>query len=401
MNEKTLQEKLDLLRQAADEFHKNRDLPGLFATVQEDSNTPLSERIARQNLFDANRRAGNNLDQQRQNERTDTTGETRFGAAGRGQGQQEGRPREAVRIGARRLEDAVIRADSEAGQVRGESESRQSSDAAKQSQDAALIGAAAKEGLILDHADFLRRWRESGGTKGAEHLVVFNGGDGFVEKRTNIPLFHKNWSDYFIIIKIHNIFFPETAISIEGVHDQKVKAHSSQTVFLNELNAEDIIDSNELDVIAMFGGRANYVDPRRAGAYVVTSQPYVKINPTPLSQEQISYFLEEANFFKLPSHRHLEYYNPKVKVFLQDAHDGNIVSRIDAAGAEKIFLIDTPFRFATEGDAATIRAFNGLMRGKLINGRISQERYRKLKPFLTDPEVPGGLDSVRPSLLSA
>jgi hypothetical protein len=104
-----------------------------------------------------------------------------------------------------------------------------------------------------------------------------------------------------------------------------------------------------------------------------------------LSQEQISDFLAERNFFKIPSYRHLEYYNPKGRVFLQDAHSGNVVSGFDANGAENIFLIDTPFRFATEADAATIEQFNRLMRGKLINGKISQERYAELKPFLTDP----------------
>jgi len=319
----------------------------------------------------------------------DTREEARLGGAGRDRDPQEaGRPSGEIRGSARLLEDAVRGTDSEAKRVRGESESRQSSRDAKHAQDAALVEAAAQHDMLLDPSDFLKRWRESGGTKGAEHLVAFDKGSPFVEKRTNIPLFHNNWSDYFDRIKIHNRYFPETEISIQGVHDQKVKPDSGEPEFLNDLNAESVLGSSALDALAMFRGGAEYTDPRRAGAYVVTRQPYVKISKTPLSQDQISDFLAERNFFKVPSYKHLEYYNPKAKVFLQDAHAGNVVSGIDANGVEKIHLIDTPFRFATEADVATIEQFNKLMRGKLMNGKISQERYAELKPFLTDPKAP-------------
>lgn len=62
-----------------------------------------------------------------QNERSRTTEERGFGAAGGGQSTQEDRPSRPVRGGARLLQDAVRRADSKAKEVRGESEGRQSS----------------------------------------------------------------------------------------------------------------------------------------------------------------------------------------------------------------------------------------------------------------------------------
>jgi hypothetical protein len=415
MNEKTLQNRLALVQQAADWFHKTRDLPSLFAAVQDYANKPLEERIANQKKFEANLRAGNHLGtqnvqaghesfslrsggetapesiNQEQYGRRDIEEKARFSGAGRGRDPREtGRPAGEVRSRARVLEDAVRRADCEAGQVRGESASRQSSKPAKYAQDAALVEAAAQQGVLLDPSEFRKRWKESGGVKGAEHLVTLDAGKEFVEKRTNLPLFHHSWSDYFDRIEIHNRFFPETAILIEGVHDQKVKPDSSEPEFLNDLNDESVLSSSALDAIAILRGGAAYTDPRRAGAYVVTRQPYIHINTNkaPLSQDEISAFLEKANFFKILSSKHLEYYNPKAKVYLQDAHAGNVVSGIDSSGAEKIHLIDTPFRFATEKDVAQIKSFNDLMRAKLLNGKISRERYAELKPFLTDPSAP-------------
>ena len=315
--------------------------------------------------------------------------EARFGGAGRGRDPQEaGRPSGEIRSRARILEDSVRRADSEARQVRGESEGRRSSKSAKRAQDAALVEAASQQGMLLDPSDFLKRWRESGERKGAEHLVALNAKNGFVEKRTNLPFFHDNWSDYFDRIKIHNRYFPETAILIEGVHDQKVTPESGESEFLNDLNSESVLSSGALDALAMFRGGAEYTDPRRAGAYVVTRQPYVKISDAPLSQEQISDFLAKNNFFRISPYKHLDYYNPKGRVFLQDAHSGNVVSGFQADGTENTFLIDTPFRFAKEADTAEIEQFNKTMRAKLINGKISEEKYAELKPFLTDPKAP-------------
>jgi hypothetical protein len=299
------------------------------------------------------------------------------------------------------LQDAVRRMDNEAKRVQGESESRQTSEAARRSQDDTLVDAASQQGLLRDPSDFLRRWRESGGKRGAEHLVALDAGNGLVEKRTDATHFHNTWSEYFDRIEIHNELFPETAISIEGVHDQRVAPEREEVEFLNDLNKEHFLSSSEINALAMFGGNQNYTDSRRAGAYLLTRQPYIQITKTPLSQDQISEFLAELNFFKVISYRHLEYYNPKVKVFLQDAHGGNIVSGTTPTGAEEIFLIDTPFRYATEGDAATIRAFNKMMRGKLINGKITREKYAQIKPFLTEfEEAPGALDGVRFSLES-
>jgi len=415
MNEKILQEKLDLVQQAADRFHNTIDLPALFAAVQDYSNTPLEQRIANQKKFEANLRAGNHLTQQNvrtgqalfslrsggepatesinqeQYGRRNIEEEARFGGVGGGREPQEaGGPSGEIRSRAKSLEDSVRRADSEARQVRGESEGRRSSRDAKHAQDATLVEAAAQQGMLLDPSDFRRRWKDSGGVKGAEHLVSLNAGKEFVEKRTNLPLFHNSWSEYFDRLEIHNRFFPETAILIEGVHDQKVKLDSIEPEFLNDLNAESVLSSSALDALAIFRGGAAYTDPRRAGAYVVTRQPYIHINTNkaPLSQDEISAFLEKANFFKIISSKHLEYYNPKAKVYLQDAHAGNVVSGIDSSGAEKIHLIDTPFRFATDKDVAQIKSFNDLMRAKLFNGKISRERYAELKPFLTDPSAP-------------
>jgi hypothetical protein len=415
MNEKTLREKLDLVQQAADRFHNTIDLPGLFAAVQDYSNTPLEERIANQKKFEANLRAGNHLTQQNvrtgqalfslrsggesapesinqeQYRQRDIGEEARFGGAGRGRDPQEtGRPSGQIRSRARILEDSVRGADSEAEKVRGESADRRSSKDAKRAQDAVLVEAAAQQGMLLDPSDFRKRWKESGGVKGAEHLVSLDAGKEFVEKRTNLPLFHNSWSEYFDRLEIHNRFFPETAILIEGVHDQKVKPDSIEPEFLNDLNAESVLSSSKLDALAIFRGGAAYTDPRRAGGYVVTRQPYIHINTNkaPLSQDEISAFLEKANFFRISSCKHLEYYNPAAKVFLRDAHAGNVVCGIDSSGAEKTHLIDTPFRFATKEDTATIEQFNRLMRGKLMNGKISMEMYEELKPFLIDPSAP-------------
>ena len=57
MNESERQKREALVQQAADRVLKKKDLPGLFAAVRDYSKTPLEERIAKQDEFEANLRA--------------------------------------------------------------------------------------------------------------------------------------------------------------------------------------------------------------------------------------------------------------------------------------------------------------------------------------------------------
>lgn len=273
------------------------------------------------------------------------------------------------------FERSVRGKDSESEQVRGETESRRASEAAKRAQDTRLVDAARQHGVLLDHRDFLERWRASGYKSGAEHQVILGNKNGKVEKRTNIPMFEENWGDYFDRIRLHNEFFPETKITVKGIHDQAKESKAN-------------VQGNFSDLVT---GRVTGSDP---GAYVVTEQPYVKILD-PLSINQIDSYLNQKNFFRIVRGNLFEFYNPEAKTFLRDAHEGNVVSGLGPDGKEAIFVIDVPMRYANASDANDIKAFNRKLFTKMENGSISREKYDEIKPFLTDPSASRALEGAQ------
>ncbi len=108
---------------------------------------------------------------QEQYRRSNIEEEARFGGAGGGQQPQEaGGPSGQICSRARLLEDAIRRADSEARQVRGESEGRRSSKSAKRAQDAALVDAQ-RIHRELRHAGGAIHWTVRGAPHGLEQLT--------------------------------------------------------------------------------------------------------------------------------------------------------------------------------------------------------------------------------------
>jgi len=191
-----------------------------------------------------------------------------------------------------------------------------------------------------------------------------------VEKRTNATYFHYSWSDYFDRIVIHNHFFPETEIRVKGVDYQdktiKIDQRPGFTALLEGTNLGPSEDS--------------------AGAYVVTEQPYVNWS-SEATEDEIRSFLESRGFVESLFCGQQEWYNPEAKVFFQDAYSRNVVMVEDDIGEKFPVVLDVPMRYASPEDADLVQRINKSIRSKLILGKISSERFAKIKPFLTDPTI--------------
>lgn len=127
--------------------------------------------------------------------------------------------------------------------------------------------------------------------RGAEQRVYLDFDTRFVIK-LNDSVFYLTWSDYFLSLQIHNLFFPGTSYMLVGFY----------------------LDNNFL--------------------HAVVRQPYIEITE-PTNVELVKEFLI-ANGFQLKKNN--DYFNTDLKLILEDLHDENVLTNNGT-----LFFIDTVF----------------------------------------------------------
>lgn len=132
--------------------------------------------------------------------------------------------------------------------------------------------------------------------RGAEQRVYLDIDARFVIK-LNDAVFYLSWSDYFLSLQIHNLFFPGTAYVLIGFY----------------------LENNLL--------------------YAVVRQPYIAITE-PTNLESVKEILS-ANGFQLKKNN--DYYNTELKLILEDLHDENVLTNNGT-----LFFIDTVFYLMPE-----------------------------------------------------
>lgn len=84
---------------------------------------------------------------------------------------------------------------------------------------AALRLHAVSVGLLLDGADFERRWREQGEMGGSENDLWYDETTGLVWKRNRIDVLHLSYRQFFERMLLHNAYFPESPVRLRGFVD--------------------------------------------------------------------------------------------------------------------------------------------------------------------------------------
>lgn len=161
----------------------------------------------------------------------------------------------------------------------------------KDEETAKLIDLAQEENLWIKRIDETRFI-----ARGAEQRVYLDIDARFVIK-LNDSVFYLSWSDYFLSLQIHNLFFPGTAYALTGFY----------------------LENNLL--------------------HAVVRQPYIAITE-PTSIESVKEFLT-ANGFQLKKNN--DYYNTELKLILEDLHDENVLTNNGT-----LFFIDTVFYLMPE-----------------------------------------------------
>jgi hypothetical protein len=82
-------------------------------------------------------------------------------------------------------------------------------------EEAALREWVREEGLMLDDAQFERRWEDGGSREGTEHQVYFDTATQRWFKRNNLCN-HGHWLEYFQRLQLQNWLFPDAPVRLEG-----------------------------------------------------------------------------------------------------------------------------------------------------------------------------------------
>ncbi len=82
-------------------------------------------------------------------------------------------------------------------------------------EEAALQNWARQQGLMLDSAEFDRRWREQGRRGESEHRLYFDEASQRWLKSNNLSNYG-NWMAYFQSIQLHNWLFPKAPLWFDG-----------------------------------------------------------------------------------------------------------------------------------------------------------------------------------------
>lgn len=84
---------------------------------------------------------------------------------------------------------------------------------------AALREFAVQNQLLLDGAEFEQRWKAQGEMGGSENDITYDETTGLVWKRNRIDVMHVSWRQFFDRMLLHNIYFPEAPLHLEGFVD--------------------------------------------------------------------------------------------------------------------------------------------------------------------------------------
>ena len=148
--------------------------------------------------------------------------------------------------------------------------------------------------LVLDAADFNRKWVHQGKISGAEQKVYFDERECSVIK-ANDGSFHGNWLQYLERLHLHQILFPETAYTFMG------------------LLVED------------------------SGISMVVRQPFAKASNdvAGASRDEVEVWMREK--FGAYRFRNDDYYLPQLDLLIEDLHDENVLV---SENGEALLVID-------------------------------------------------------------
>lgn len=73
--------------------------------------------------------------------------------------------------------------------------------------------------LLLDGIEFENRWRDQGAMGGSENDITYDESTGLVWKRNRVDVMHVCWRQFFDRMLLHNIYFPEAPLRLEGFVD--------------------------------------------------------------------------------------------------------------------------------------------------------------------------------------
>ncbi len=78
---------------------------------------------------------------------------------------------------------------------------------------------AVSAGLLLDGERFERVWKEQGEMGGSENDITYDETTGRVWKRNRIDVMHVSWVQFFDRMVLHNLYYPEASLRLEGFVD--------------------------------------------------------------------------------------------------------------------------------------------------------------------------------------
>jgi hypothetical protein len=152
----------------------------------------------------------------------------------------------------------------------------------------ALRRFAVQNQLLLNGEEFENRWKAQGEMGGSENDITYDEATGLVWKRNRVDVMHVSWRQFFDRMLLHNIYFPEAPLRLEG-----------------------FVDSN-------------------SGLCPVFTQPDVHAMRG-AQRPEVSAAMETRGYSRT---RHDDYHSPQLLV--EDLHDGNVL--VDADG--QLHVID-------------------------------------------------------------
>jgi hypothetical protein len=84
---------------------------------------------------------------------------------------------------------------------------------------ATLRAYAVSAGLLLDGERFESLWKEQGEMGGSENDIYYDEKTGRIWKRNRIAVMHVSWTQFFDRLLLHNFYYPEAPLRLEGFVD--------------------------------------------------------------------------------------------------------------------------------------------------------------------------------------
>lgn len=179
----------------------------------------------------------------------------------------------------------------------------------------------AESDLVIDEAEFLRRWREQGKPGGAEHQVFHDKDSNRWFKRLYRGVNSSTLGDYLVRMRLHAVLFPESAYRLEGFT----------------------------------------VNPKSKELAPVVSQAHIEVDTTrpPVTKGETDDLMSCMGFAPvqlthngIPDDGYFAYLHPVTGVLAHDLHDENVV-RMPETG--ELAVIDPYISLARRGTWAAIK----------------------------------------------